>query len=166
MEIWRDIEGYEGLYEVSNKGRVKRAGKVLSPNYNPRSGYATVVLCKNGVQKRLYIHRFVAMAFAPNPYKLDCVNHKDENKKNNAADNLEWCTQLYNNHYGRHAPVNARKKTVIQMTITGEILQEYESAKAACKQTGIKRQAIGKCCLGKQKRAGGYKWRFGEGATN
>ena len=100
MEKWKHIAGYEGLYLVSNLGRVRNAEKVLKPTLNSK-GYERVGLHKNGRLKTVYVHRLVAEAFVPNPEKLPQVNHKDENKRNNHADNLEWCTPLYNNTYGK-----------------------------------------------------------------
>ena len=105
-ETWKDIEGYEGLYQVSNLGKVK------SLNYNKTSeskllklqknsnGYTRVVLYKNRKPKVCLVHRLVAQAFIPNPNNLPQINHKDEDKANNSVDNLEWCTYLYNNTYG------------------------------------------------------------------
>ena len=116
MEEWRDIKGYEGLYQVSNKGRVKSLGnnktkkeKILSlkPSNN---GYIRVYLCKNGKQKPFSVHRLVAQAFLLNPNNLPVVNHKDENKLNNNVENLEWCTVAYNNTYGTKIE-RARKKS-------------------------------------------------------
>ena len=108
MEIWKDIEGYEGLYQISNKGRVKSLGnnknrkeKILSCKPNNK-GYLRVNLYKNGKKKHFSVHRLVAIAFIPNPNNLLEVNHKDENKENNHVKNLEWCTSEYNNNYGTH----------------------------------------------------------------
>ena len=107
-EIWRPIEGYEGLYEVSNLGRVRsldrfyyrlHKGKVLSPTKD-RYGYLTVTLNCNGKSKTIKIHRLVAQAFLPNPDNLPQVNHKDEVKSNNCVDNLEWCSAKYNVNFG------------------------------------------------------------------
>ena len=102
-EIWKDIDGYEGLYQVSNLGRVKslhhNKEKILKGSY-AKEGYHLISLSKEGTQKRCLVHRLVATAFIPNPYKLECVNHKDENPRNNNVDNLEWCTKAYNNCYG------------------------------------------------------------------
>ena len=104
MEIWKDIKGYEGLYQISNKGRVKSLGnnktkkeKILSPGKH--KGYFYVSLYKNRKEKKYSIHRLVAQAFLPNPDNLPVVNHKDENKLNNNVENLEWCTQEYNVNY-------------------------------------------------------------------
>ena len=102
MEIWKDIEGYEGLYQVSNLGRVKsiygwcgnrfvKRTKILKLKINNK-GYTKVYLYKNKKSKMFFVHRLVAMAFVPNPNNLPQVNHKDGNKLNNSIGNLEWCT--------------------------------------------------------------------------
>ena len=102
-EIWKNIAGYEGLYEVSSFGRVRslRFGKtkILKPGKN-KKGYLRVSLCKNGKQKTFFVHRLVAQAFLENPQNLPQINHKDENKQNNRLENLEWCSCDYNNNYG------------------------------------------------------------------
>lgn len=103
QEEWKDIEGYEGLYMISNLGRVKslRHGKWIERRSNVnRQGYYALTLHKDGGNKTCTIHRLVAKAFIPNPLGFPCVNHKDENKENNRVDNLEWCTYVYNNNYG------------------------------------------------------------------
>ena len=104
-EEWRDIEGYEGLYQVSNLGRVKslnynhtKSEKILK-GIPDNDGYLRVVLFKNG-RKDYRVHQLVAKMFIPNPENLQVINHTDENKQNNAAKNLEWCTVAYNNTYG------------------------------------------------------------------
>ena len=101
-EIWKNIEGYEGKYQVSNLGRVKSMigqEKVLHPKKH-RNGHLQIGLHKDKKRKTMYIHRLVAQAFITNPDNLPCVNHKDENPNNNNVDNLEWCTQKYNCNYG------------------------------------------------------------------
>ncbi|MEC1155035.1 NUMOD4 domain-containing protein [Cytobacillus horneckiae] len=110
MEIWQDIAGYEGLYQVSNKGRVKSLlrknigsdgrnrtfkEKILKP-ISDRKGYFQVGLCKNGKAKMFLIHRLVSVAFIPNPNNKPEVNHKDGDKINNYASNLEWNTSREN----------------------------------------------------------------------
>ncbi len=102
QELFRDIEGYEGLYQISNLGNVRSfkavsKGGNLKPVY--RKGYLTVTLRKNGVSKIHSIHRLIATAFIPNPDNLPCVNHKDGNKLNNDLSNLEWCTYSHNNKH-------------------------------------------------------------------
>lgn len=104
-EIWKDIPNYEGLYQVSNLGRVMslhsyggNSSRIMKPCGNG-TGYLKVMLCKNLQQKQYLVHRLVAMAFIPNPNNYDFVNHKDENKMNNCVENLEWCTKSYNSIY-------------------------------------------------------------------
>lgn len=104
-EIWKDISGYEGLYQVSNLGNIKSFnygghGKIKLLKLENFKGYKRVVLSKNGKTKRYFVHRLVAMTFIPNPDDLPIVNHKDENKTNNNVNNLEWCTHEYNVNYG------------------------------------------------------------------
>lgn len=113
-EIWRPIKGYEGLYEVSNKGRVKSLErysvkfghqkelvdeKPISL-HKSSAGYMVVHLSKDGERKSKSVHRLVAQVFIPNPQGLPFINHKDEDPTNNHVDNLEWCTQKYNVNYG------------------------------------------------------------------
>lgn len=115
QEVWKNIKGYEGLYQVSNYGNVKSCDRYVfagaGSNHKTQhikerllskkggAKYIQVSLSKNGKTKPFLIHRLVAEAFIPNPDNLPCVNHKDENKHNNNADNLEWCTYKYNNEY-------------------------------------------------------------------
>lgn len=110
-QCWKEILGYEGLYQVSNTGRVRslnyrRTGKtkVIKQSTN-KGGYKSVCLYKDGKLKGYSVHRLVALAFIPNPLNLPQVNHIDENPSNNAVWNLEWCTPKYNSNYG-----NCRKK--------------------------------------------------------
>lgn len=101
MEIWKDIKDYEGLYQVSNLGRVRNIrhnkNKILKPIYHKK--YYQITLSKNNIRVQYRIHRLVATAFIPNPENLPEVNHKDENKVNNCVSNLEWCDSKYNNNY-------------------------------------------------------------------
>lgn len=118
-EIWKPIKNYEGLYEASNLGRIRSLdreqvfvvhgseerrrgfrGRVLTPIFDGRGLYQQVSLCKNGKSKRFLVHRIIAQTFIKNPQNLPEVNHKDEDKTNNAAYNLEWCDHKYNNNYG------------------------------------------------------------------
>ena len=134
IEEWRPVVGYEGLYEVSNTGRVRSVdryvktcygsyrlhkGKVLSPGIRP-DGYLVVSL-----QYRMFrVHRLVAEAFLPNPDNLPQVNHKDEDKSNNRVDNLEWCDSKYNNNYGT-ARIRAKETAIKNGYCTGLSKEEY-----------------------------------------
>lgn len=98
-EVWKDIEGYEGLYKVSNKGRIYSIEKGKPFSYGVRSCnnyYCYATLVKNGIRTNHSIHRLVANAFIPNPNNFKIVHHIDGNKKNNCIENLQWCTQKEN----------------------------------------------------------------------
>ena len=99
-EEWRDIEGYEGIYQVSNYGRVKSVKRGIILKTFERKGYPAVTLSKDGVGRSYSVHRLVGEAFIPNPDNLPYINHKDETRDNNHVSNLEWCTASYNNTYG------------------------------------------------------------------
>lgn len=108
--IWKDIKGYEGLYQISNFGEVIRLRSYDSRNHlrnfrirKPRitkDGYLQIGLHKNGIETKFLIHRLVAETFIPNPNNFLEINHKDENKQNNCISNLEWCDHKYNMTYG------------------------------------------------------------------
>ena len=101
MEEWRAVPGYEGLYEVSNKGNVRNVRRnTLLRLSKDCYGYIQVSLYKNGRRTGLRVHRLVTEAFLPNPDNLPEVNHKDEDKTNNRVENLEWCDHKYNMNYG------------------------------------------------------------------
>lgn len=176
MEIWKDIKGYKGYYQVSSSGRVKSLSryrpayinnnnkillkeKILKPTIYT-SGYEYVSLSKNGERKNYMVHRLVAETFLDNPDNLSCVNHKDENKLNNNVDNLEWCNAKYNINYGEGAKIRMKKiKSKLSKPVhcidTDEI---YESAIEAERQTGI--QHISEVCSGKRESAGGMWWEY------
>ena len=156
-EIWKDIEGYEGLYQVSNLGRVKslnyrKTGKekclVLNKN---RDNYLQVCLCKNGETDYPYVQRLVLEAFDSNPDNLPEVNHKDKNRENNRLDNLEWISHQDNIDY------SLSKK--ILCVETGVV---YISSCEAERQTMVNQQNIIKCCQGKRKTAGKYHWKYSD----
>lgn len=175
MEIWKAIEGYEGLYEISNYGRVKSLdrighggrklkGRILKKAKN-KDGYFVVDLDSHGKRKQFRVHRLVATAFIPNPNNYPCVNHKDENKLNNNVDNLEWCTIKYNSTYG-NAIIKRQKKrnyySISKRVICIETNTIYDSIGKAAKALKIEKSAISGCCLNKYgyKTAGGYHWKW------
>lgn len=169
-EEWRFVPFFENKYMVSNKGKIvslnfKRSGikKEMSPWLH--KGYKLVTLCMNGKTKQIPIHRLVAEAFIPNPNNYPIVNHKDENKLNNCADNLEWCTNEYNITYGTANQRRAEKGKVpiLQMTIDGKLVRRFDSAKEAGASLGVlNHSSITSVCKGKQKTAYGYNWRYEE----
>jgi hypothetical protein len=184
-EIWKDIKGFEGRYQVSNLGRVRsldmvlegknwkssypfeyqRSGKVLKP-LKKRNGYYHICLRNNGKPKFFVIHRLVALAFIPNPNKLPCVNHKDEDKANNVVSNLEWCTQKYNSNYGtrnerlREYSINNVMRPVVQYDMEGKVIDTFESLSDAANKTGIPSVDISGVCNGRRKTTHGYVFKF------
>ena len=157
MEIWKDIEGYEGLYKVSNLGRVKSLNyrhtckeEILSPHKAGDTGkYLKVGLWKNGNYEQMLIHRLVAIAFIPNPKNKPEVDHIDGNKHNNRVSNLRWVTSIENKN-------NGVSKKVLCVE-TGKV---YESTMEAERKTGTNNANISACCRGKLKTTGGYHWRY------
>lgn len=176
MENWQPVKGYEGLYEVSDIGRVRslKYGKerIMKTRKNT-CGYLQVNLCKDGQKKMLLVHRIVAEAFIPNPQGLETINHKDEVKTNNIVSNLEWMSMKDNINYGTHnkrvsesllkANINnqARSKKVQMFDkSTGELLTTFPSLAEAERVTGVRQCTICLCCLGKRKSSGGYVWKY------
>lgn len=181
-EEWRDIQGYEGRYEVSNYGRVKRLmkwsgnrfidqGNILRRRINT-CGYVHVLLC-NREQKSKTVHRLVAQAFIPNIDKLPQVNHKDGNKQNNRVDNLEWCNNSQNikhayimglekpNVLGKFGGNSPYHKEVLQIDKNdNSIIQKWESIADASRKLNINTSNISLCCKKLNRTAGGYKWRY------
>lgn len=183
-EIWKDVKDFEGLYQVSNRGRVRsldkkvccgiknnpevvKKGRILNP-LKTGSNYLFVQIYKNRKPKIIFIHRLVAQAFIPNPNNYSIVNHRDENPLNNDVDNLEWCNQSYNINYGnRNRKVAEKLKNypkfshkVIQKTLDGKIIKSWESISEANRVLNIQRSGIAKCCMNKLKTSGGYLWEY------
>lgn len=188
MEIWKDIIDFEGLYKISNIGRVKsltryvkhsRGGKMILhgrilKQIEKTNGYMLVGLNKNSKGYKKHVHRLVAEAFIPNPYNKPQVNHKDLNKKNNTLNNLEWVSSSENI---KHSYKNGNRKSpksmlgkfgkdhhlsisVVQLTKLNEFIKSYDGVRVAERNTNIDRSCIIKACKGIQKTAGGYKWMY------
>lgn len=170
-EIWKDIMGYEDLYQVSNLGRIKSLRQctkhhkekeyILKPSL-ANNGYCQVTLYRNPSDKRKFlVHRLVANAFLDNPNNLPQVNHKDENPTNNRADNLEWCTAKYNNLYGtaRIRTIDTKSRPVAQYTLEGKCIAIYRSSTIASELLGISKNAI-RCASNKGTRCDKYLWKY------
>ena len=176
-EIWLPIEGYENLYEVSNLGRVrslehtvikkngvklKVPGKILKPGTN-KNGYLKVVLSKNGIHRNYYLHRIVSTAFIPNYDKKPCVNHLDEDKTNNTADNLEWCTAKENTNYGTRNKRSSEKRSKPVLCV--ELNRIFPSLNEAARQLRLSVGNISYVLTGRSKTAGGYHFEYLETKT-
>lgn len=175
-EIWKDIPGYEGWYQVSNLGRIRsvdryvrcRAGKTrllkgkIKVQFKGDIEYYLVGLYKNHHIELKLVHRLVAESFIPNPHNLPFVNHKDECKTNNIPENLEWCTKYYNEMYGtRNTRISENKrKKVYQYALDGTFIKEWQSAIDIENETGYKRQNISACCRGEKNKAYKYIWSY------
>ena len=166
-ETWKDVVGFEGLYKVSDKGRVysvermssqcrRYGGRMLKPKYGGK-GYPQVSLHKNGISKTKSVHQLVAEAFIPNPKGFLEVNHKDENKSNNELSNLEWCTREYNVNYGTRSERSSKalsKKVKATNIKTGEVVTFNSLTEVGRK--GYNTSAVSKVCWGT------YKTRHGK----
>ena len=191
IEIWKtavyDGEVYEGLYKVSNWGRIlslnyRNTGKaeLLTPVDNG-CGYLVVNLFKNEKRKKCYVHRLIAETFLPNPENKPCVNHKIEGEKGKTMNfvffnedgsvdeertTIEWVTREENNNYGTHneriskAMTNGKmSKKVLQLSLDGELIREWPSA-MECERNGFNHSAVCKCCNGKLKTHKGFRFMY------
>lgn len=170
-EEWRDIEGFEGKYQVSNLGNVRKVrgngGPSLVPTTLNTWGYPMVTLHlgkRDGYSKPISmlktVHRLVASAFIPNVNNYPSINHIDEDKTNNTVDNLEWCTVAYNNTYNDLAMRRGSicKKPVLQIK-DGVVIKRWDSAQDASKE-GFSHASIVRCCKGTRLTTGGYEWHY------
>ena len=162
MARWRYIPEYAGRYVVSDTGiiydAVKRRVKKATVS---NSGYASVGLCHNGVRDYYRVHRLVAQAFVPNPASLPEVNHKDEDKLNNVASNLEWCDRIYNCRYGTRTARSAEGHSVAveQLLPDGTVVKIWKSM-AEAGRAGYSFRMVSACCTGTKKSHRGYLWRY------
>lgn len=160
QEIWRDVKGYEGLYLISNLGRIKslpRNGTIKKEKnlktYYDKDNYEIVTLSKNGINKKRRVHRLVAEAFIENKCKLPVINHKNHNTKDNRVENLEWCTDIYNAQYSNN-------KKILQYDKEKNFLKEWSSIAEASRKLGLSKSSISLCCSGKYKTCGGFIWKY------
>ena len=177
-EVWKPVKGYEGIYEVSDLGRVRSLPRMLTDSKgrrhpvpmkilraHNRKGYVGYRLCNGSAIVEFSAHRLVAMAFIPNPDNLPIVNHRDENPKNNQVSNLEWCDISYNTRYGtgvERAQANHvyHRKAVEQLTKDGQQVATSKGVKEASRATGADASVIVRVCKGRHETAGGYRWRY------
>ena len=183
-EEWRPAVGYEDYLLVSNTGRVIRKQRMVNSSHNNmrrcggyevipsigKRGYYCLSLRDThaGLSKLITVHSLVAKTFIPNPLNLLCVNHKDENKLNNNVNNLEWCTNEYNVTYGtaiergRNTQLLNQKTgiPVIQLSMEGDFIEEYKSARDAARTLGFRSSAITNVLKGRKKSTHGYKFRY------
>ena len=163
IEEWKDIKGYEGLYQVSNLGRVKSLKfdkeRVLKQFPN-KHGYLLVSLCKTGKQKSFAVHRLVALQFIPKVENKPEVNHVDEDKTNNMVSNLEWCTRKENVNHGTRTEKYSKKVKAIDIT-NGEY-NYYPSIRECGRQLGIDGGSVSKYLNGKVRHVGGYVFEYCE----
>ena len=176
MEEWKDVKGYEGLYQVSNTGRIKalkkidqrgrvRKERLMKPVINS-CGRPVVHVCKNGNRKTFFVHRLIAEAFIPNPEGKSEVNHINGIKDDNRVENLEWVTRsenmLHAERMGLHSmkpSIEAHKKKVCQIA-DRVVIRIYDSVADASKATGIEHSNRSLAANGKRGSAGGFEWRY------
>lgn len=188
-EEWRDIKGYEGLYQVSNLGRVKslrykrgEQEKILD-GWISKEGYRKVSFYKDNKRKDYLVHRLVAESFIPNPNNKPFIDHIDTNRTNNKIDNLRWATQkencnnviskknyvdsskqLYisgksNKIIGAKGKDNPRSKKIVQLTLNNEPIKIWDSIREVGRH-GFLSSCVGHCCRGKRKTHKGFKWMY------
>lgn len=160
-ELWKDVTGYEGLYQVSNFGKVRKVdGTLMQGNINSY-GYHVVSLTKDGKKKDKKVHRLVAMAFVPPIVGKDFVNHKDGDKINNCAENLEWCTRGENTiHAIEVLEIQRNSYPVWQLSKDGRLLGLFVNAATAAQVVEGNSMMISACCRGTAQSAYGYCWQY------
>lgn len=183
IEIWKDIVGYEGYYQVSNLGGFRSVDRYIvdkngnkkfvksktydltKKSYRDKDGYVEVALCKLGKTKYYRVHRLVWEAFNGKIQDGMVINHKNEIKNDNRLSNIEVCTVLYNNCYGNRQYVVHKKfmKPVLQFTLDGTFIKEFESQSSAALELGVEQAPISMCCRGLRPTAYGYIWKFKNG---
>lgn len=190
QEIWKDVAGYEGKYQVSDWGRVKGLdrvvtdkngikyhlkGRILKDGDNGK-GYRSIILNSNGRSKTLKVHRLVGFAFIPNPENKPFINHKDGHEENNYLWNLEWSTESENQlhsfrelgrkggQYGKIGILNHLSKSINQLSKTNEFIKRWDCTMDIERELGLYHSDISKCCIGYRTRqtVGGFKWQFAE----
>lgn len=172
-EIWKYIKGYEGLYQVSNLGRIKSLkrnttkGRILKPLLQ-NNGYYSVTLCKKGIKKVKSIHRLVCLEFLNNDFNFPQVNHKDGNKLNNNINNLEWCSAKYNTIHSlknnlrkvKHGKEHKLSKKINQYSLNGKFIRSWDCISDVHREKGYNTGNICECCKKRLPSANGFIWRY------
>ena len=178
-KIWKDVDGFEGLYLVSSDGDIKSIARTVITKNNKKlkvveklrkltkttAGYPYVILTRDDIRKTLLVHRLVAKAFIENPNNLKCVNHKDEDKANSNVNNLEWCSYTYNNTYKDihlRRNLDSINRMVIQYDLKMNEIKRWNSLTEAGNTFKIQIANIIKCCKYERTHCAGYKWRYYE----
>ncbi|MFA2595213.1 NUMOD4 domain-containing protein [Bacillus cereus] len=179
MENWKDIKGYEGIFQISSLGRVRSLPKLTRNRHGEymtkvkiikgwvkEAGYVCVTLKVDGVKRHFRVHRLVAEAFIPNPLNKKQVNHIDGNKSNNQENNLEWVTAKENIAHafetGLNKPIREKKPVLMLDRETGKVLREFDSVREVYGILGIQPSNIVKVIKGKRNHTGGYNWKYKE----
>ena len=168
LEEWKIIKEFDN-YEVSNLGKIRNKNKKILKQFINNKGYLQLTLYKNMKKYTVKVHRLVAKAFISNPNNLLQINHKDGNKQNNCVDNLEWCTNSYNqleaNRMGfcknRIKKSNEKTRKLIgKYDKNGNLIKKYISLKEASNKNNISYKSMSLCACGKTKSSGGYVWKY------
>ena len=169
QEIWKDIKGYQGLYQVSNLGRIKSIKRnIFLKAHTNSKGYLVVSLSKNNSLSTYRIHRLVAETFIPNLENKPQVNHINGIKSDNRIDNLEWCTNSENQKHafknGLQKSVvgnsNPNSKEILQFSLSGQLIKKWDSLYDIYNTLGISRSSIWRCCTGKYKKSHNFIWKY------
>lgn len=179
-EIWKDVAGYEGLYQVSNMGRVKSLARTRNMNlpwggiapvnerirkFGKSLGYQNITLSKNGVNERIRVHKLVAMTFIPNPRGCTQINHKNGDKHDNRVENLEWVTPSENQRHAIETGLRKdafRRKKVNHYDRDGNFIRSWNGYVEIRDALGIPCQSVCNCCKGRCPSANGYIWRLAD----
>lgn len=186
IEIWKPVIGYEGIYEISNIGRVKslQRQKYKNPTHiipgkiRPlqlhSNGYYSIMLCKNGITKRVHIHRLVASAFIPNPAGHSTVNHINYDRKDSRVENLEWCSQQQNilhatkrngyknNMQGRTGKLSVNSKPTYQIGLDDKVIKLWDSLRDAARELNFNYSSLRNCARGTSKKSHNFKWKYAQ----